>query len=104
MPKMGAPEPEDPFDHRRIAAYGYPQPFMSRLGTQVPCFEPPWSQIAVIDLNTKELLWSRPAGDMSQSGPFGRRSGLPFDVGTAVRAGTLTTRGGLTFLSSTMDA
>jgi len=104
MPEMGEPDPDDPYDHRRIKAYGYPQPFMSRLGTQVPCFEPPWSQIAVIDLNTKELLWSRPAGDMSQSGPFGLRSGLPFDVGTAVRAGTLTTRGGLTFLSSTMDA
>ncbi|WP_108812161.1 outer membrane protein assembly factor BamB family protein [Sphingorhabdus sp. Alg231-15] len=104
MPLLGNPDPSDPFDHRQIKAYGYPGPFMSRLGTQVPCFEPPWSQIAVIDLNTKELLWSRPAGDMSQSGPFNLRSGIPYDVGTAVRAGTLTTRGGLTFLSSAMDA
>ncbi|MGY0626209.1 MAG: PQQ-binding-like beta-propeller repeat protein, partial [Paraglaciecola chathamensis] len=31
-------------------------------------------------------------------------SGLPIEVGVAVRAGTLTTRGGLTFISSTMDA
>lgn len=104
MPKTGAPDPNDPYDLRQIKAYGYPAPFMSRLGTQVPCFEPPWSQLAVIDLNTKELLWSRPAGDMSQSGPFNLRSGIPYDVGTAVRAGTLTTRGGLTFISSTMDA
>ncbi|MEM9396492.1 MAG: PQQ-binding-like beta-propeller repeat protein [Pseudomonadota bacterium] len=104
MPDLGDPDPDDPYDFRQITGYGYPSPFMSRLGTQVPCFEPPWSQIAVIDLNTAELLWSRPVGDMSQSGPFGIRSGLPFDVGTAVRAGTLTTRGGLTFLSSTMDA
>lgn len=103
MPELGEPDPKNPYDFRRIEAYGYPQPFMSRLGTQAPCFEPPWSQIAVIDLNTKELLWSRPAGDMSQSGPFGMRSGIPLEVGTAVRAGTLTTRGGLTFLSSTMD-
>ncbi len=102
-PELGEPDPSNPYDFRRIEAYGYPQPFMSRLGTQAPCFEPPWSQIAVIDLNTKELLWSRPAGDMSQSGPFGIRSGIPLEVGTAVRAGTLTTRGGLTFLSSTMD-
>ncbi|MEM1189365.1 MAG: PQQ-binding-like beta-propeller repeat protein [Pseudomonadota bacterium] len=104
MPEMGDPDPTRPYDHRQIKAYGYPSPFMSRLGTHVPCFEPPWSQIAVIDLNTNELLWSRPAGDMSQSGPFNLRSGVPFEVGTAVRAGTLTTRGGLTFLSSTMDA
>lgn len=101
--ELGEPNPDNPYDFRRIEAYGYPQPFMSRLGTQAPCFEPPWSQIAVIDLNTKELLWSRPAGDMSQSGPFGIRSGIPLEVGTAIRAGTLTTRGGLTFLSSTMD-
>jgi len=41
---------------------------------------------------------------MKESGPFGMRSGLPFQVGVAVRAGTLTTRGGLTFISSTMDS
>lgn len=102
-PAMGEADADDPFDHRRIKYYGLPMPFMSQLGTQVPCFEPPWSRIAVIDLNTKELLWSRPAGDMSSSGPFNLRSGIPYEVGTAIRAGTLTTRGGLTFLSSTMD-
>lgn len=105
-PDATAPETDsqDPYNYEQIGFYGLPMPFMSILGTGVPCFEPPWSQIAVIDLNTKELLWSRPAGDMRNSGPFGLRSGLPVDVGTAVRAGTMTTRGGLTFLSSTMDA
>ena len=77
---------------------------MSRAGTQVPCFEPPWSRLAVMDLNTKELLWSRPVGSMKNSGPFNWRTGLPFQVGTPIRAGTLTTRGGLIFLSSTMDS
>lgn len=101
-----APEvdPDDPYGYDQIAFYGLPMPFMSRLGTAIPCFEPPWSRIAVIDLNTKELLWSRPAGDMRNAGPFNLRSGLPIDVGTAIRAGTMTTRGGLTFLSSTMDS
>lgn len=99
-----APPKDDPHGVADIAYYGLPMPFMSRLGTAIPCFEPPWSRIAVIDLNTNELLWSRPAGDMSAAGPFNMRSGLPFVVGTAIRAGTLTTRGGLTFLSSTMDA
>lgn len=104
MPEMGEPDASDPYDHRQIKFFGLPMPFMSRLGTDVPCFEPPWSRIAVMDLNTKELLWSRPVGDMSDSGPFNLRSGIPYDVGTAVRAGTLTTRGGLTFISSTMDS
>ena len=105
-PDAEAPQVDaaDPFNYEQIAYYGLPMPFMSRLGTSIPCFEPPWSRIAVIDLNTKELLWSRPAGDMRNAGPFGLRSGLPIDVGTAIRAGTMTTRGGLTFLSSTMDA
>lgn len=104
MPEARDPDPDDPYDHVRIRYYGLTLPFMSRIGTQVPCFEPPWSRIAVIDLNTKELLWSRPLGSMKQSGPFGWRMGLPFQVGTPVRAGTLTTRGGLTFMSSTMDS
>lgn len=105
-PDAEAPQvdPANPYNYEKIAYYGLPMPFMSRLGTSIPCFEPPWSRIAVIDLNTKELLWSRPAGDMRNAGPFGIRSGLPIDVGTAIRAGTMTTRGGLTFLSSTMDS
>lgn len=94
----------DPYDQRRVKYFGLPMPFMSRLGTQIPCFAPPWSRLAVIDLNNNQLLWSRPVGDMSKAGPFNMRSGLSITVGTAVRAGTLTTRGGLTFISSTMDA
>lgn len=104
MPEARDPDPDDPYDHVRIRYYGLPMPFMSRLGTQVPCFEPPWSKIAVMDLNTRELLWSRPLGSMQESGPFGWRTRLPFDVGVAIRAGTLTTRGGLIFVSSTMDS
>lgn len=102
--EFNTPNANDPFDHRRIKYYGLTLPFMSLLGTQVPCFEPPWSKIGVMDLNTKELLWSRPLGSMKDSGPFGWRSGLPFQVGVAIRAGSLTTRGGLTFVSSTMDS
>ena len=104
MPESREADPNDPYDHMRIKYYGWPEPFMSKLGTRVPCFEPPWARIAVMDLNTKELLWSRPLGSMQHTGPFGIRSGLPIEVGVAVRAGTLTTRGGLTFISSTMDA
>ncbi len=104
IPETREPNPDDPYDYARINYYGMPQPFMSRLGTGVPCFEPPWSKIAVIDLNTRELLWSRPLGSMKEAGPFGIRSGLPFDVGVAVQGSTLTTRGGLTFMASTMDS
>lgn len=101
---------EGEYDHKKIKYYGLTMPFISRFalpfigGTEVPCFEPPWSEIAVIDLNTNKELWRRPLGAMNDSGPFGLRSGLPFDVGVPVRAATLSTRGGLTFMSSTMDS
>ena len=110
LPEPREPDPNDPYDYARVKYYGVPILFMSRFvypifgNTQIPCFEPPWSQIAVIDLNTNELLWSRPVGSMKESGPFGWRTGLPFQVGAPIRAGTMTTRGGLTFLSSTMDS
>ncbi len=104
MPEARAPISGDPYDHANIRYYGLTLPFMSRWPTQVPCFEPPWSQLAVIDMNTKKLLWQRPVGSLKDSGPFGLRLGLPFQVGTPIRAGTLTTRGGLVFLSSTMDS
>jgi len=105
MPLMGEPDPANPYDHRRIKYYGVILPFMSRIGTQVPCFEPPWSQLAVMDLSSKQLLWSRPVGSMKNSGPFNIQSGIDWwQVGTPIRAGTLTTRGGLIFLSSTMDS
>lgn len=101
---------EGDYDYRKIPYYSLIMPFMSRLAlplvgkANIPCFEPPWSRLAVIDLNRNELLWSRPIGSMKSAGPFGIRSGIPYDVGVAVRAGTLTTRGGLTFVSSTMDS
>jgi glucose dehydrogenase len=74
------------------------------IGTEVPCFEPPYSKIGVIDLNTNKLLWSRPLGSMKESGPFGMPTGLPFMVGTPVQAGSLTTRGGLIFHGGAMDS
>lgn len=101
---------EGEYDFKKIPFYALAMPFLSRFtlpligNTGVPCFEPPWSMLAAIDLNTNELLWSRPVGSMKNAGPFGIRSGLPIDVGVAVRAGTLTTRGGITVVSSTMDS
>ena len=58
-----------------------------------------------LDAFSGELLWSRPVGSMKNSGPFNIQSGVDWwQVGTPIRAGTLTTRGGLIFLSSTMDS
>ncbi len=90
---------------------GLTSPFMSDwrlpvlgLETSLPCFEPPYGRLAVIDLNTSKLLWSRPIGTMQEVGPFNWQWGLPFHVGTPIYGGTMTTRGGLIFQVGTMDS
>lgn len=86
-------------------------PFMStwaipftKIETQIPCFEPPYGMLAVIDLNTNKELWRRPIGTIEEMGPFGIKTGLPLHVGTPIYGGTMTTRGGLIFQVGTMDS
>ncbi len=78
------------------------QRFMSPLN--VPCFQPPYGLLAVIDLKTQKLIWQRPIGNAKTSGPWGWQSGLPLTVGTPIGAGTLVTAGGLIFIGSTVDS
>ncbi|WP_022979782.1 membrane-bound PQQ-dependent dehydrogenase, glucose/quinate/shikimate family [Ideonella sp. B508-1] len=76
-------------------------PFLSALYT--PCQQPPFGEIAAVDLRSREVLWRRPLGSTEELGPLGLRSGLPFTMGVINRAGTLVTRGGLVFMGGTMD-
>ena len=69
----------------------------------VPCNEPPWGALAAIDLNTGKLLWNRPLGTARDSGPFGLASHMPIEMGVPSMGGTLTTRGGVVFISGTLD-
>jgi quinoprotein glucose dehydrogenase len=69
----------------------------------VPCSQPPWGALAAIDLGTQRILWSRPLGTGRDSGPLGIPSMLPFGMGVPSMGGTLTTRGGLVFISGTLD-
>jgi len=75
--------------------------FMSPL--EIPCQQPPYGILAAIDLETKELLWERPIGSARESGPWGIKTYLPITVGTPQGAGTVTTAGGLIFISGTFD-
>jgi quinate dehydrogenase (quinone) len=70
---------------------------------EIPCFQPPYGVLAVVDLQTKELLWKRPIGTAKDSGPWGIRSRLPITVGTPQMGGTVTTAGGLIFIAGTFD-
>lgn len=75
--------------------------FISAL--EIPCQEPPYGKLAVIDLESRELLWERPIGSARHSGPLGISSGLPLMVGTPQTGGTVTTAGGLIFIAGTFD-
>lgn len=76
-------------------------PFLGPAG--VPCNQPPWGQLHGVDLRTGKLLWSRPLGSSADSGPFGIASRLTLPVGVPSIGGTVTTAGGIIFVSSTLD-
>lgn len=92
--------------------YGITSRFVSKwklpftdIASDMPCFEPPYGRLALIDLNNNRLLWSRPIGNMRELGPFGIKPNLPFiEVGTPVYGGTTTTRGGVIFQVGTLDS
>jgi len=69
----------------------------------VPCAAPPYGKIAAVDLRSGKLVWERPLGDARSSGPFGLRSHLPLSMGTPNLGGSLTTRGGLSFVAASPD-
>jgi membrane-bound PQQ-dependent dehydrogenase (glucose/quinate/shikimate family) len=77
------------------------EPFMSPLF--VPCQQPPYGRLAVIDLETGKLLWSKPIGAANESGPLGLATGLPLTMGVPLQAGSIVTKSGLIFIGGTMD-
>ncbi|GGB57586.1 hypothetical protein [Henriciella pelagia] len=75
------------------------------IASDMSYFEPPYGPLALIDLNTNRLLWSRPIGNMRELGPFGIRPSMPcFEVGIPVYGGTTTTRSGLILQVETLDS
>lgn len=76
-------------------------PFLSPLG--VPCNQPPYGEIASIDLSSGKLRWIRPLGTARDSGPFGLSSRLPVTMGVPNTGGPISTAGGLTFIGATQD-
>lgn len=76
-------------------------PFLSPLFA--PCQQPPYGEIAAVDLQTRALLWRRPLGTANELGPLGLKLKLPIPMGVPYSAGTVVTKGGLIFIGGTMD-
>lgn len=74
-------------------------PLLSVLG--LPCQAPSWGDVAGIDLQSSEVVWKHPNGTTRDSMPFDLPVGL--NVGVPALGGPLTTAGGVSFLSGTLD-
>ncbi len=69
-----------------------------------PCIEPPYGEMAVVDLASQELLWRRPLGTAKEQGPLGIPSRLPLPMGMFYNAGSIVTGGGLIFNAGVVDS
>ncbi len=72
-------------------------PFLSPLG--IPCQAPPWGYVAGVDLGTGRTMWKHKNGTIVDSAPLP----IPMPLGVPSLGGMLTTAGGVTFLSGTLD-
>lgn len=76
-------------------------PFLSPL--RVPCMQPPFGTVSALNLDTRKVIWSKSIGLADRMGPLGLPSLLPVTIGLPTLGGSLTTKGGLTFIATTPD-
>lgn len=65
---------------------------------QLPCQQPPWGQLAAVDVNTGEVAWQVPLG-ITESLPADKQL-----TGRPGNGGTMATGGGLVFVGATDDS
>jgi quinoprotein glucose dehydrogenase len=72
-------------------------PFLSPIG--IPCQEPAWGTIAGVDLTTGETVYQHVNGTVRDLSPIP----LPFKMGVPGIGGPIVTKGGVAFLSGSLD-
>ena len=75
--------------------------FMSPVG--IPCQKPPYGTINVLDLKTRQTIWSKSFGTSAKSGPFNIPTLLPIRMGVPNMGGSIITAGGLVFIGAAQD-
>ena len=63
-----------------------------------PCWQPPWSRLTAVNVNTGEIAWQIPFGTV-EGAPAGMKTGAP----NSQRGGPTTTAGGLIFIGGATD-
>ena len=69
----------------------------------VPCLQPPYGRISVVDLKTGKAAWSRVLGTAYHAAPFGMSSYLPINMGVPTLGGSIVTAGGVVFIGASQD-
>ena len=70
---------------------------------EIPCQRPPYGYLTAVELKTRKVLWHKPFGDASNSGPFRTALGLPFALGAPNIGGSIVTAGGVIFIGASQD-
>lgn len=65
----------------------------------IPCLQPPWGELAAIDLRTNQVIWRHPIGTIRDMSPIP----IPLKLGVPMLGGPLVTAGGVAFITGTMD-
>ncbi len=63
-----------------------------------PCWQPPWSRLVAVNVNTGDIAWQVPFGT-AEGAPAGIKTGAP----NSQRGGPTTTGGGLIFIGAASD-
>jgi membrane-bound PQQ-dependent dehydrogenase (glucose/quinate/shikimate family) len=69
----------------------------------IPCLQPPYGRISVVDLKTGKMAWSRALGTAYHAGPFGMSSFLPINMGVPTLGGSIVSAGGVIFIGASQD-
>lgn len=69
----------------------------------VPCLQPPYGRVSVVDLKTGKTIWGRALGTAYHAGPFGMSSRLPINMGVPTLGGSIVTAGGVIFIGASQD-
>jgi len=89
--------------YKRVGADGAPGDSGGRFWNgpkKWPCQQPPWGEIAAVNVNTGEIAWREPLGSFDELDKLGvPKTGTPEH-----RGGPIATGGGLVFIGASVDA
>ena len=103
--------PRDTVDQRVVTKDGEPvfnenfgAPYASKMGAflsavGLPCQAPPWGYVAAADLRTGKIIYQHVNGTVRDLAPVP----LPFKMGVPGIGGPIITKGGVAFLSGSLD-